>query len=407
MNKQMIRAMLVLLCIGGIVSAQEYSVSQSNANYGLYGTDHVVSLTDQQQSIVEPVNYQIGCASGGCNQAGCAAAGGKSNCCPVILPRGNNCGPFVPNMIGDSLGVPRVFSTLVPGSLLNFPTHITKVADNNNVRPYDRLSFAYNRYQDVPTTFDPTGAVLTQNDISEYRIVAEKNVLSGIGSLNVVLPVYDTVSFEQTSPNIATGTEFGNLAFGGKLLLIDRPDMAVSTGLQIEAPTSRGFGFPTVGQVTDNQSWYLTPYLASMYTRNDTFFIQSFLSYRARTGSDPVNFRGTTVGNTYQQNLLFFDFAAGFWMLRADGRGITGIAPVVETHYSTTTEDDNPLTLTSLYYGRRDVRNVTLGTHIEFNQRHVLSLGYVLPLRDKPLPGGMPTDRTFDSEFTVQFNMYR
>jgi hypothetical protein len=406
MNKHIVNALLILLGIVGIASAQQDLAYQSNAGYGFFGQEHVVSLTDQQPNVL-PVNYQFGCASGCCDQAGCAGAGGNANGCNSVMPRGTDCGRFVPNMIGDSFGVPRVYSTPTPGTFLNFPTHITKAADNNNVRPYDRLSFTYNRYQDVPTTFDPTGAVLTQNDISEYRIFGEKKVLDGLGSLNIVVPVYDTVSFQQTGASIATGTEFGNLAFGGKLLLIDRATIAVSTGLQVEAPTSRDSGFPTVGQVTDNQSWYLTPYLASLYTPNDNFFMQSFLSYRARTGSDPVSLGGTVVGNTYQQNLLLADVAAGYWMLRGNGRGITGIAPVVEMHYSTTTEDDNPLTISNFYYGRRDLLNATLGTHIEFNQRHVLSLGYVLPLRDKPLPGGMSTDRAFDGEFSVQFNMYR
>ena len=406
MKTQLLGAMLILLSSVGIVFAQADRAVQSNLGSAESANQDTNWITEQQQANVQPVSYQIGCASGCCDQPGCADAACQSNCCPVISPRGTDCGPFVPNIIGDSFGVPRVGA--IGGTLLNFPIHITKVADNNNVRPYDRLSFTYNLFTDVPQTFDFTGAVQTQNNISEYRVYGEKTVLGGLGSLNIILPIYDTVLHEQTGgPNIATGSEFGNLAFGGKLLLIDRSNMAVSAGLQIEAPTSRDLDL--AGNAINNESWYLTPYLASLYTPNDTFFVQSFLSYRARTGSNPVTFRGTPAGlNLYQQDMLLADVATGFWMLRSNGRGITGIAPVLEMHYSTTTEDDDPLTFTSTFYGRRDLLNLTLGTHIEFNQRHMLSLGYALPLRDNPFPpGGMPTDRVFDGEFSIQFNIYR
>lgn len=407
MKNRFTEAILILLTFAGFVCAQDIGSQNNSAEQGENDWAQANSFMDQQAAYAQPTHYH-GCAAGCGDESGPfdTAVWRGSGCCPSILPRGNDCGPFVPNIIGDSFGVPRV--GLTAGGLLNFPTHITKISDNNNARPYDRLSFTYNIFQDVPVTFDFDGTVLTHNNISEYRVYGEKTVLGGLGSLNIVLPVLDTVSFQQTGgPTIQTGTEFGNLAFGGKLLLIDSPNIAVSAGLQIEAPTSRGFDLN--GSIIGNEAWYLTPYLASLYTPNDTFFMQSFLSYRARTGSNQVTFQGNPVGlNLYQQDLLLADIAAGYWMLRADGNGLTGIAPVVELHYSTTTESDDPFTFTSDFYGRRDLLNLTVGTHIEINQRHIVSLGYALPLRDKPfLPGGLPTDRVFDGEFSIQFNMYR
>jgi hypothetical protein len=313
---------------------------------------------------------------------------------------------FVPNMIGDSFGVPRVGG--IATDFLNFPTHLTKAADNNNVHPYDRISFAYNLYHDVPTTFTgdpsiPTATGTEDTDISEFRLLVEKTLFDGVMSLNLILPMYHTIAFQQTAGTLgAEGSEFGDLAFGLKILLWETQTCAISTGLQFEAPTARALGF--VGSdLIRNEAWYLSPYVGALWTPNDRLFSQSFLSYRARTGANP-----TDLGAEFAtQDLLFIDSSLGYWMRKREGRGITGIAPVAELHYSTTTEDDALGSYTREFYGSREMLNLTAGTVFELRERHTLSLGMTLPLNDNPLPGGLPTDRAYDWELAVQLNMYR
>jgi hypothetical protein len=318
----------------------------------------------------------------------------------------------VPNVIGDSFGVPRVGNR--GQRYINFPTHITKVADNNNVRPYDRVFFSYSLYENAPTMLGIANSqvtVLEDTDISEFRLGAEKTLVNGLMSANVIVPYFHTVAFQQQAATMgAEDYEFGNLAFGLKLLVADTQSFAASIGVQAEAPTARDQGFRTVTgatQLIPNEAWYLSPYAGMLWAPTERLFTQTFVSYRARTGANSVAPGATLI----TQDLAMVDAATGYWLRRCQGRGLTGIAPVVELHYLTTTEDDvvtgTASTLTQDIYGRRDQLNLTAGTVFEFNARHTVAVGLSVPLRDNPYPGGAPTDRSFDWDLAVQFNLYR
>lgn len=327
------------------------------------------------------------------------------------------CEWYVPNVIGDSFGVPRVGNR--GQQYINFPTHIHKVADNNNVRPYDRVFFAYSLYENAPTLLGVANSqvtVLEDTDISEFRLGAEKTLLHGLISANVIVPYYHTVAFQQQVTTMgAEDYEFGNLAFGLKLLVADTQSFAASVGVQAEAPTARDQGFRTVSgatQLIPNEAWYLSPYAGMLWAPTERLFTQMFASYRARTGANSVAPGATLI----TQDLAMLDAATGYWLRRCPaqghrGQGLTGIAPVMELHYLTTTEDDvvrgSASTLTQDIYGRRDQLNLTAGTVFEFNARHTVAVGLSVPLRDNPYPGGAPTDRSFDWDLAVQFNLYR
>ena len=51
------------------------------------------------------------------------------------------CEWYVPNVIGDSFGVPRV--GIRGQRYINFPTHITKVADNNLLQEFRKKQHTF------------------------------------------------------------------------------------------------------------------------------------------------------------------------------------------------------------------------------------------------------------------------
>ncbi len=115
-------------------------------------------------------------------------------------------------------------------------------------------------------------------------------------------------------------------------------------------------------------------------------------------------------GVLQEQALLFADIAAGYWVYRDPShRFLTGLAPVVELHYSTTMQqgdavfdDTSGFTLgmdpaQGVGFGYRDMVNLTGGLHCQLGTLSTLTVAGVVPLRT----GG---DRDYDTEFAVQFN---
>ena len=330
-------------------------------------------------------------------QQGDGCKGGKGGCDAC------NCFGSVPNMIGDSIGVP-----IVQGfgpNLLGLARHYTKVAENNNVLPQTRIGFTYNMYDNVPTMWNAAGNVLTSTDISEFKLYAEKKLGSGDWSVNIVLPFYHTVKFDQSAAAFAgeEGAEFGNLAFGFKKVLRRRANYAVSGGLSVEAPTSEDT-VSTGGSRVANDQWFLTPYLAMQYTPDDHWFAHGFASYRMRTGDNLIDAGPLAF---IQSDRLMLDAAAGYWMFRNDcsRRFVTGLAPTVELHYMTFTEDQTPGLFTTTYFDRVDMLNLTAGVTAELSKGGTLALAAAIPLRTNAFPGGnLATDRSMDWELILQYN---
>jgi hypothetical protein len=312
-------------------------------------------------------------------------------------------------MLGDSLDVPIVFG-FVAGDQIGIPRHFAKVADNNNVLPESRIGFSYNLYANVPKTWTrPGGNVLTEADISEFKLHFEKAFMDGDWSLNLMLPFYHTISFSQSTFTGTTitgeeGGQFGNLAFGFKRVLRRRDNHVVSGGLLIEAPTAQDYA--VFGDTVVNDKWFLTPYVGLQYTPNDRWYAHGFASYRFRTGAnESLVFPGT---DFIQSERLMLDGAVGYWMFRQDNcrRFITGLSPTVELHYTTYTEDQNPLLFTAEWFNRVDMLNLTLGATAELVNGGTIATGIGIPLRQGRFPGGdLPTDRSMDWELLVQYNL--
>ena len=308
--------------------------------------------------------------------------------------------PLAPNMIGDSLGVP-----MLAGTDLVLHRHLTKVADNNSVLPQDRVGVAYNLYHNAPILY---GAAMHGGNLDEFRFLGEKTFLSGLLSAQVTLPFAHTVASEQNFGAVWGNqtTEIGNLAITLKGLLYQDCRMAISSGLLVELPTADDISFPGTNQVVKNDAWYLTPFGGLLLTPNDRLFSQSFISYRAAT-DDNTFLNGPVILPLRQsQNMLMIDTGVGYWVYRDPcGRGLTGLAPTLELHYSTTTEDADQRTGNPAELGRVDYLNLTAGCTAEINRNVTLATGLILPLREKATATFGQTDRTFDWELALQLNV--
>ncbi|MCA9105008.1 MAG: hypothetical protein KDA83_06265 [Planctomycetales bacterium] len=331
---------------------------------------------------------------------------------PGLLSRLLDKGPCggcleMPFVIGNSLGVPR---GIYAGGLSQYwvPTHLTAVADNNGVLPTNRIGTTFQWMDNVPLEVDPgSGQSIRDTSIYVYRLTAERTILGGAGSILVHVPFNYTVSSSLgLSPNLTH--EFGDIAFGPKLLLLERGGWSFSGGVLFEAPTSPEVTFsPGPGKTAPlltNSQWFITPYLG-VARRQGRSFSQTFISYRDQTNGEVVTQDPLTRLPT--QDLVMLSSQVGFWLRRDASRTISGIAPVAELHYSTTPENDRRGTYTDEAYGRVDQLTLTAGLNLEINQNALLSIGYGLPLRDNPHAGGLSTDRMYDGELTVNFNVLR
>lgn len=230
-----------------------------------------------------------------------------------------------------------------------------------------------------------------------------------------------------------------------------------------------------------NENWGLSPFFAFLAKPTDRFFVQGFVEADFPTNGDPVVFTQSSVFpgqpdpsnlpnfsnqsnppgfrnetfSEYQQQLSnmqkgllplnyvpgiyhapprtvrrYFDQAlgeidlnAGYYVIREPkAEWITGLAPIVELHYTATLNKSHPVilpsdsNLTSLPGNTpipgiesnpmvgspvkyRNILDMTVGTTFEFGNRATLSTAVALPLL-----GG--ANRTFDWEVLVQLNFY-
>ena len=216
-------------------------------------------------------------------------------------------------------------------------------------------------------------------------------------------------------------------------------------------PLSNQFAFDqrTRNFIVKNQTWALSPYLALAAAPTCRSFVNAFAqvevplnssnwSFRERdidlevladptvnsnTGS-AVQFDNSASGKIRAQTLLHLDAGGGYWFYRnpQKTRGVTGLAGLMELHYTGTLQNADIVTVpetpirTSVGGGtligplpparlgnianRVDILNYTVGGHMLLGRNMVLSTAFVAPLRKN-------FDRTFDGELNAQLNIYR
>ncbi len=329
----------------------------------------------------------------------------------------------VPNMFGDFLNPPLQLRTIAGNSniAVDLPTGggatRMKAAENNKAVPMDRCYFTYNHYHNAievsPQTRDPDAGRSFSTD--RYVVGLEKTFFDDLWSIDVRLPL--ARPFAVASPDFsAEGGRVGNLWIGLKRSLWASEWLAASAGLGIDTPTgsdatSQTFS-PAKVYTVHNEAVHLAPFVGFLAAPDDRLFCHGFLQVDVPANGNPVDASdpglGTTqrLGTFTEQTLLALDVAAGYWLYRNRCAAVlTGLAPLVEFHYTTTLQDADALTGalggSSFNFvsplNRLDVVNVTVGIHAEIARRTELRVGGAFPLDSD-------VERLFDAEVLVSLN---
>jgi hypothetical protein len=265
-------------------------------------------------------------------------------------------------------------------------------------------------------------------------------------------------------------TEWGNLTLVLKGLVYRNCDsgfslsagagMTLPTGqdehltvVDYAAPPSDPFASSMRRQniVIGNDTMSVSPFLAALWIPSKELFTQSFVSVEVPIGSSPITYLdqrfaipggGTTfapflspvTAKRYidEQTLLHLDWNIGYWIYRKpENSGLSGIAPCLEVHYTSTLDNVDRVQLPSDGSGqivpvplnqlpvppeklklvtapgpvvggqrnRLDIVDLTVGTTFLFGQQTTLATAFTFPATETP-------NRTFDWEFQLQLNYY-
>lgn len=283
-----------------------------------------------------------------------------------------------------------------------------KIAENGTVLPQDRIFFRYGymdavRYSNLP------------RHLNRFTPGFEKSFLDGFFSVEVRAPFASDMSTSSIlSENQFTNgsdAQFGNLSIYTKFLLRQTETLAFSSGLGVITPTANDTKVSQANGLDvlriKNESVHLQPFIGSLLTPNDRWFIQSFLSADIDTSGNTVllNHDGqglSKAGILNDASVLFADIGAGFWLYQSPNtRGLTGIAPMLEVHQNTLlgsgdSVSKGPFMVDNLS-GVNATTNLVIGTAFQFGQRSQLSTGYLCPV-------GGSGNQDFDGGFTFMFN---
>lgn len=272
--------------------------------------------------------------------------------------------------------------------------------------PTDRVFFLYNHFHNALELTANNRS--TSDSVDQFTFGFERTSDDGLWSFELRMPFSGEADLTQN----ANGTDVnvradgvGNLVGTLKRLLYSDSTFALALGLAVVAPTGSdatvSFDQTDVRLEFENKATHLLPYLALQATPDDNWFFHAFAQVDIAANKNDVNLTVSGISETEplaDQTLLYLDASAGYWWYRAaNNSGLTGLASVIELHYTTTLNDADTAnlsgTLVSNFENRFDVLNLTAGIHSEWNSNTALRVAVVVPLdRD---------ERFFDSETQV------
>ena len=326
-----------------------------------------------------------------------------------------------PYMLGDFLGLASVSADVLYMTQGQYQTHdridaslplpgsqIVKVSENNVAMTGDRAYLLYNHFHNAINTVSSTG--FSSKHIERGTFGWERSFRGGRCSVEIRLPITDNIDL--AGPGFASDSgQIGNLGVIFKRLTVQTERTAVSTGIGVTAPTAGDVQttVPALNYMFEvqNQTVHLMPFIGRLSAPDDNFFYHSFLQLDIPVGGDSVlmnNGVNTASGVLNAQTLLILDAGTGQWHYRNPrGSGITGIASLVELHYTTALENADrvagPALLGSPVFGNRanriDILNLTFGMHVTLGSRIALRVGGAIPLNKGD-------NSAFDSETQVQ-----
>lgn len=327
----------------------------------------------------------------------------------------------IPNMFGDFYQAgPRLvaaspFYTTEPTTDLPLAGSCGRlsVADNNQAFTQDRVYLLYNHFENAVNVNAISYSSATDKHrnfpVDRYTIGFEKTLVEGLWSVQMSMPFSGQIELEAPISSMTGGT-VGNLSVVVKRLLYATELTSVAAGLGIDTPT----GSDVSGHVNfttftiHNEAVHLVPYLGISRAPDERVFWHGFLQVDVPVNGNSVTYRDMffgdgTFGSLSEQTLLHIDVAAGYWLFHDESaRLLTGLAPVLELHYTTSLNNPAPtqgdLFFTSFNFENPstvDVLDATVGLHSELRHNTLLRVGGAFPLRTEP-------NRTFAAELQVQ-----
>ncbi len=365
------------------------------------------------------------------------------------------------NHFADALAVTGASSATVP-----FPASTSGVRTLPTSRQYedDQYTFGFEktffeRRASVEFRLPFSTTLAPDLDLSYGQLTSPATTAPRLRTPNAIRPVFKNALDTPQNTLGHEATQLGNLSLIFKWLFLQRNWLYLSSGLAVGVPT----GPDTRVRVTDflgpndseadtlrlrdfhirNQTWSLSPYLAGLVTPTDRFFAQGFVQFDLPLNASDVEFNEVqlqtqnppgpsgalatfpTVTDFHsrlrEQYLLHVDLGLGYWLLRRpEARWLTGFAPALEVHYTSTLNDaylvglpgdgsgfksttgtvvGAPPPVVGNLRNRVDIVDLTLGTTFELAQRARLATAFSLPLRGAD-------NRTYDWEFHLQLNYY-
>ncbi|MCM2369872.1 hypothetical protein [Aporhodopirellula aestuarii] len=311
----------------------------------------------------------------------------------------------LPRMYGDSLQTGSLsFSSDAGSGYLQSPTcGAARIGDNNSPIPQDRVYFLYQHFHNaVDSTFGPNSR--TQS-LDLYTLGFEKTFCSERFSLEMRLPFSSSLAQSDGSVSV-TNDSLQSITGVAKAVLLESDDSIFTCGLGISFPVSDCSSQLKVDEVTTGlggQSAYFSPFVGYAATLSEQTFVNSFAQLMIPSGSEFVEVADSSSSDQgwfRPEEVLVFDISTGLWLFRDENAPISGIAAMLELHYSTTLGDDQTASASTsgnsfdFDLQRFDTLNLTSGLHFEI-YRTTARVAAVAPLRD---------DRFFDAEIHFSLN---
>lgn len=282
-----------------------------------------------------------------------------------------------------------------------------KISENTSPIPRDRVYFTFNHFKH---------AIRTVNDydtgLNRYTFGGEKTFFDSLGSVEFRIPFAHGLAANQIQGGTSSDVEtvFGNVTIIPKVVLGAGDYWLVSAGLGINLPTapSSSAQLRTGELITvDNDATHLSPYLGMYLMPTSSTYVIGYIQADFDTGGNYVRqeYLGTTYssGTLQDQTLLHADLAMGCWLYRNEQARLTGIAPQLELHYTTTLQDaDGVRGAVMPVTNRFDTFTLTGGLNFQF-YRSYLTLGCAVPLLGSD---DQRAERPYDVEGQVLFNRF-
>lgn len=334
-----------------------------------------------------------------------------------------------PNMFGDffnNLGGSVFISSAGYADLpLAAASRRMKVAENDSALPQDRVFFLYNHFENSlqmrSTPLVPLTPTERSFSVDRYTFGLEKRLLDGCWSVEIRMPLAGQTEFLTPDFGISGGST-GNLAVIVKRVVYESDITAVAVGMGIDTPTGSDVqGYATITMpmnnyfTVHNDAVHLLPYMGFVSAPNCRYFYQGFAQLDISANGNRIDYQSIgrsvivdsgTYGTLNEQNLLYLDLSGGCWLYRNRcARGLTGLASVLEFHYTTTLQDTDVIERAAFpvtdiirfenFANRVDIVNLTVGLHAEFANHMLCRVGGVFPLSSGD-------NRSFDSEVQAQ-----